>query len=1484
MSWEVLFSDHVGQLLPRSIDWVGPATVSHLAAEVGEHPHSCLRSIDRIGFHCSSDTALAAIPVRRGERLTVDPDCCAGASETAAATAVEMRDTGAVCALLDVRSGPDSGRRFSVRLGSWSVGRGRAAAFRLNDPTVSRCAMRVVAQMSGNGPAFWIEPLGASVQLDGARLVSRHPLVHGSLIRLGATTLSVSVLECCLGDRASSVVGARPARRDRASAHVPIERSPSHAIFEPPLEVPLDAYPAATGTTSFPLLTVLIGVAMAIALLAITPAGPFAVLYLMGPLMLIGAWAEQRRSARRSHFRAVSTWRQRRDEVARQLRMSAAAEASALDFRFPTSNTWIHEVASRGPRVWECLPATGQPWAVRLGNGACLARSQALLPSTHGPAELHDEFRPLHDARYLPDAPVILDLSTHPHLAIVGPDSLDVAALARSILFQMAARIGPADAVFASCLSSAEVAQWSWLRWLPHTLAAESQLGVWPHVRPSEQERWWTSLERWHRRAHDRPNAQTTPRLILIASQLAHPSRARLFDLLASNHANPDRSHAALSLLWIGSDVTHVPSFVDSIIELGSHDDLDRVSGPSDVFALGAAAAPPSINPGPVRTIDPTEVGVPPTQVDDDSIRQSRTVKADRCALGVADLGAAVLAPTFDAEQPERSTSMPRSIPLDSVQLRSWSTPDELCRAWQSQTRPGLAAPIGTDANETIWVDLVADGPHGLIGGTTGSGKSALLQTWCLSLALEYSPARLNFLFIDYKGGAAFGGLERLPHCVGSITNLGPSEVIRTLDSLEAELTYRMRLLALHGIADIESYPTSRNAVDDSSTDQHVPLPRLVVVVDEFAALAHERPEFLHALVDLAARGRSLGIHLMLATQRPRGVISDDIRANVALRISLRVNDPEESIDIVGDPSAAALDSGCPGRAIIKTRSGNTHRVQVAHAHAEAISRDCAHVSVTPLHLWDDASATTGNDVSKPPSALRSRHSLAEHIVERCTAAHALNPITLRRPCAPPLPAGLLLDGLRQSWSADAAGLVDLPDQQRVEPFVWNPARDGHAIVIGPGRSGRSNALCALVAAVHFAGGEDGAASHSFWVIDPDGQLAPLSRLPRTAAYTEAASPLGVLRVLSQLEQRAAAPPDGQHHTLVVDNTPSLVASLGRHGIGALDQIERLATTPRSAGISVLLAADRKTAFPPRVWAAAETRVRMASPSADDLLAADVDGRLATTLTTAGQATIDGRHRMQFGHASADQIHLAATHLSQVPRVAKFEPPGLAAAAGPDSSAWGFETISLRPVEPGPSAPVFVVFGPAGSGKSSALCREAERSIANGAVILVWQRSLATRLREVVQRVLRSTDHHLRVLVDDAHRLDDAERRELTAAIGSADPVRVRWLISADSHRVHRFDESVRHWTRFRNGMLLQPTLDRDGDLFDVVLPSSAPCESTPGTGVLIVPNRTPTFAQVLLPRSPSVRPPGQSAATVISDDRSYQSDPGDHSPVRPVA
>ena len=332
---------------------------------------------------------------------------------------------------------------------------------------------------------------------------------------------------------------------------------------------------------------------------------------------------------------------------------------------------------------------------------------------------------------------------------------------------------------------------------------------------------------------------------------------------------------------------------------------------------------------------------------------------------------------------------------------RAGSLPGHVDLAELPVASGGLSAAFLAD-DAPIELDLVRDGPHAVVGGTTGSGKSELLIAWVAAIAAGRSTAEVSFLLVDFKGGASFGPLADLAHCVGVMTDLDQAGALRAIESLKAELRRRERLLAEQAARSIE---------------EATGLPRLVIVVDEFAAMLQELPDLHRLFVDLAARGRSLGVHLVLCTQRPAEAVRDSLLANCGIRISLRVTDEHDAVAVTGSAAAASIPLSARGRCIVRVSGGATRTAQAALAGPEHLAALVAAAAVQP----------------RAP-----------------------------RPWREPLPPHLQLaqvggEGIR-------LGLVDRPSEQLVAPVLWRPAVDGPLLAVGGAASGRTG-LADLVAA-----------------------------------------------------------------------------------------------------------------------------------------------------------------------------------------------------------------------------------------------------------------------------------------------------------------------------------------------------------------------------------------------------------------------------------
>ncbi|MDQ1425644.1 MAG: segregation ATPase FtsK/SpoIIIE, family, partial [Acidimicrobiaceae bacterium] len=321
-----------------------------------------------------------------------------------------------------------------------------------------------------------------------------------------------------------------------------------------------------------------------------------------------------------------------------------------------------------------------------------------------------------------------------------------------------------------------------------------------------------------------------------------------------------------------------------------------------------------------------------------DGRRMVGTLQAVGAATTTAAHVSRALACLDDPER-EGGCNLPAAVRLVELIGAVALEPEGVIAGWAAHEHAGPRAPIGVASDGIVDIDLERDGPHALVIGTTGSGKSELLRTLVVALASRCRPDDVSFVLIDYKGGSAFDACANLPHVVGVLTDLDEHLAGRALRSLDAELKRRERLLRDADASDLAAY---------RATAAPVRLARLVVVVDEFASLAAELPEFLTALVGVAQRGRSLGVHLVLASQRAAGALRDDIRANTNCRIALRVHTVAESIDVIGAPDASNIPRHRPGQACLRLGPDELVTLQTA-----LVSRASPPARRPAVVVWD---------------------------------------------------------------------------------------------------------------------------------------------------------------------------------------------------------------------------------------------------------------------------------------------------------------------------------------------------------------------------------------------------------------------------------------------------------------------------------------------------------------------------------------------------
>ena len=946
------------------------------------------------------------------------------------------------------------------------------------------------------------------------------------------------------------------------------------------------------------------------------------------------------------------------------------------------------------------------------------------------------------DAWVLHDAPVAAELGPGERLALHGPPATTAAA-ARSLLVQLAASCGPAD--LRVVVVTPHPQRWQWLHSLPHCALPDGGASI------VDDDGLAAAL--------DELRTAGAGHVVLVAD---HPPTLAM-RTSALRRALADDRHALLAVLPADAGV---PQLCTAALTL-SHGRTGRWA------------------PDTSRTLLPVPVW--PAGMSE--------AAALRCV--------AALAPLVDPDDPVAVGSrMPQDVRLaDLLAVEGPLTPAAIAARWRGAEADATPrAPIGVALDGTVDIDLVRDGPHGLIAGTTGAGKSELLRSLVAGMAATTGPDRLTFVLVDYKGGATFDACAALPHVVGVVTDLDDQLADRALRSLHAELRRRERLLRDHGAADLaalrRSHPT-------------VVLPRLVVVIDEFAALVAEQPDFLHALVGVAQRGRSLGVHLLLATQRPHGVISDDIRANTNLRIALRLHDADDAVDVVGERSPVGLPRSVPGRAVM--RLGDDEHVTFQ---AACCTSDQGVALATLVRTIDDAARIAGSE--RPPS-----------------------------PWLPPLPSSLA----RAAVAPDAIGLLDDPDEQRTLPLQWSAA-DGWTLVAGSSGSGLSATLhtlaahvlrdeCAVVAVLDAAG---------------DSRFDDLAAHPR-AVVVRPHERERLTRLLHRLHDTATLA-TGRRTTLVIDGLDAWRRHLDQSdSLPEADLLDRVLAAGPGGGVDVVVGTHHAATVPSTVLTHAAQRWVL---HLHDPLDATALGASPAAVPTAVPGRVLLAHRRLTAQLAEPTTALPPARGR--PRVVSVDvvpstidggalPRGAAThgstllPVGVDCRAEGVAVLDV------PDGDHVLVLGAGRTGRSTALARLAlawRQAHTEGTVTAVLPRRAAmpTGLTDRVHRghgdltamldeLARGTGPHDScavhlLVIDDAELVDHPALVELIA--------RPSGLTVLAAGRADALRQSYGHWTgvvrRSRLGLVAVTAPGNpadDGDLLGATLPRRAPVAPRPG-------------------------------------------------------
>ncbi|MCX4235988.1 MULTISPECIES: FtsK/SpoIIIE domain-containing protein [Streptomyces] len=1045
-----------------------------------------------------------------------------------------------------VSGGAGAGRVARLSAGVSTIGSAPTATLSVEDPYLAQLAARVSVDVKGR---VEIAPYdGAELFLDDEPVSAPREWQPGVLLKSGESLFSLS--EVGEPDAHLSPAGAGGLAYNRP----PRLTSPR---ANPRLVVP--APPKKDEAQRFQLISAILPLFFGVGMYFVTKMIYMLLFCLLSPLMIFGQWVSDRRHGKKKYRAAMKEYRQAKAEHEAEVERLSELDQRRRREAYPDPGQLLLFATGPRRRLWE--RRITDPDAMHLRVGFSDLRAEIDVANARNASSDAED----------PEPPVVTNVPlTLPfaELGVVGiaGDRARAVASARWMTAQAAVLHSPRDLSLVVLSSAADAEQnWSWAQWLPHTSPQQGQNCV---------ALMGTDAESISRRVTE-----------LLAELTRRQAVAK-----ENGGLNALRPDAQVLLVLDGARLLRRVPGVPQLLQ----------EGPAHgIFAL-CVDEDERLLPEECRTaICWTLESATRVHLRGYGYEAAGDVLADQVSIAWCERTARALAPVVDVSRDDADSALPTAARLLDLLEMPNPTGADIARIWQ---RGGAttAAPIGLAADGPFVLDIRRDGPHALIAGTTGAGKSELLQTIIASLAVGNTPDALNFVLIDYKGGSAFQDCARLPHTVGMVSDLDAHLTERALASLAAELRRREEILFHAETKDIEDYNDARRLRPDLE-----PMPRLMLVIDEFASLVAELPDFIAGLVDIARRGRSLGVHLLLATQRPAGVVSQDIRANTNLRIALRVTNGEESRDVIDAPDSGNISKATPGRCYVRSGAQSLIGVQSARIGGRRPGHDTApQVTLNFLdwvaygHPPPRAAQADGDDGTMVTD-------LAVLVEAIGAGAQQLGCAQPRSPWLPPIPAQVLnseLPALPEAGpGADtvrpvAFGLTDLPAQQARAALALDLADGEHLMIAGGPRSGRSTALRTIAGAL----AQNCAPSdvHIYGIDCGANALLPLTSLPHCGAVVTRDQTARVDRLLGRLldevtrrqmflaekgqssaaEQRAAAAPEDRLPWMVVliDGWDAFRLAFENFDYGRLvEAAKRLFREGAAVGVKVVLATDR---------------------------------------------------------------------------------------------------------------------------------------------------------------------------------------------------------------------------------------------------------------------------------------------------------------------
>ncbi|MGX5377870.1 type VII secretion protein EssC [Ligilactobacillus sp. LYQ135] len=909
-------------------------------------------------------------------------------------------------------------------------------------------------------------------------------LVSGSILQLGDTTLRIypDELHVVEGNVETNLTEIKKSSHVLPNEYPDYHRSPRIIKLPPEEKVTVENPPAPIQKNSQSLLKtiipplVMVGVSIVMALIR---ANALFMLMSLATTTVTVVFAvieyfKNKKKYKHDTKERVIKYNEYYDQKVKEIYQLQRKQRENAFYHYPSPQELFKMVDQFSSRIYEKKADDFDFLTYRLGLGD-VETSAKITNSSNGSIDLDDPlmaktYKLINTHQILHDMPITTDLMHQP-VGYIGPKNLVIEQL-QWMLCQLATFQSYHDVRFISVFNENDFEKWAWLRWLRQFELPELKMRGFVFDQKSRD----TIMNYLNQVLKDRQNElnQTNeneqkkikfaPQFVLIVEDEQLILDHGIMEILGDE---PEK--LGVSLVYVKDVMSSLPENIKTVIDI-----RDRHTGE--------------------LVMEQGKLLQKKFKLDHLTSSKQRLMPRQLASLNHLE--------TLKSAVPEKLTFM---------QMYDVKSVEELHieQRWQEHSPyKTLAAPLGVSGPDEI-VDLNlherAHGPHGLIAGTTGSGKSELIQSYILSLAVNYHPYDVAFLLIDYKGGGMANLFKDLPHLVGTITNLDKNQSLRALESINAELKKRQRLFAKYEVNHINAY---QKKFKEGIAKE--PMPHLFMISDEFAELKSNQPDFMDELISTARIGRSLGVHLILATQKPAGVVNDQIWSNSNFKISLKVADREDSMEVLKTPDAASIT--LPGRAYLEVGNNEIYELfQSAYSGAayrpdededsnqSFLIKKVDRMGQEHVISQDLSGLDQTGHVDKVPTQLEA---VVGQVNKLFTESDAQ---PLAQPWLPPLRKRIKLSDLREIKESTGknlkvtVGQVDIPSEQAQRSVEIDLSEDGNIGLYSASGYGKSTFLQTLVMELVRQNTPE---EVNFYLLDfGTNGLMPLRNLPHVADF-----------------------------------------------------------------------------------------------------------------------------------------------------------------------------------------------------------------------------------------------------------------------------------------------------------------------------------------------------------------------------------------------